>query len=60
MGISPSRALAERYGLKLARSQLTDPPEIVHSCLRYVLNRAQLTTMEHVDFCAKQPKHCPG
>ena len=57
--LAESRGLAERHGLKLTTTQFADPQEIVHSYLRGELNVAQLTTVELVDICARQPKRCP-
>ena len=53
------RGLDERHGLKLTTSQFADPQEIVHSYLRGEVNVAQLTTVELVDICARQPERCP-
>lgn len=57
--LAESRGLAQRHGLKLTTSQFADPQEIVHSYLRGELNVAQLTTVELVDICARQPQRCP-
>lgn len=57
--LAKRKRLAAEQGLRLYTRDYPDPQAIVHAYLRGELDVAQLTTVEAVDICSKQPKRCP-
>lgn len=51
--------MAAKQGLCLDTRDYPDPQAIVHAYLRGELDVAQLTTVEAVYICSKQPNRCP-
>ena len=47
------------YGLEIQPIQYPDPQVIVHAYLQGSISVAQLTTVEVVDLCARDPRRCP-
>lgn len=57
--LAKRKQLAAKQGLRLDTRDYPDPQAIVHAYLRGELDVAQLTTVEAVDICSKQPNRCP-
>jgi NitT/TauT family transport system substrate-binding protein len=59
MYLAHKLGLDRREGLELKPLQFPDPQTIVHAYLRGDLPLAQLTTVEAVDLCSRDPSRCP-